>query len=447
MLETLEQEQEIEVKKNNESKLSKGLIISYGVILFSLPTIINLYFPNTFTFWQNNIPAVVQSLMVILSCCLLIWKTSDGFEEASDFLADKLGMDGGVKGATINAIGSSLPELFTTFFFLVVLRNAEGFAGGIGTTAGSAVFNAMIIPAAVILSVFFSMGKTVIVDKRVILRDGLFLIFAELVLVVLLNDDAMGWKHGVLLMGVYVIYLAILRYWKIETEEDNDIEEDLSEEEDERVDSSFSGKLKSFFKMDLESLIIGNHDMTSAKAWQLLLASVVLMGLACHLLTETCTMLGEALNIHSFVVAIIFAAAATSVPDTFISIKDAKKGNYNDAVANALGSNIFDICFALGLPLTIYCLFNGEISMGGGESITNSFIGQFRVLLLFATIIAFAIYYFGKGMGKSKAFLLLGVYACFIIYTILFAYSPEHIQGIQNVLINISTALSKLNFL
>ncbi|MCG8476762.1 MAG: hypothetical protein MI784_14950, partial [Cytophagales bacterium] len=208
MLETIEREKK-------EEGFSIGSLMGYGVLLASFPTIINLYAPGTISFWDNSIPEVMQSLFVILSCCLVIWKSSDGFETASDYLGDKLGMDGGVKGATINAIGSSLPELFTTFFFLVVLKKAEGFAGGIGTTAGSAVFNAMIIPAAVILSVAFSMNKKVVVDSRVILRDGLFLIFAEFVLIIFLNDKAMGWKHGVLLMGVYMLYLTLLKVWKI----------------------------------------------------------------------------------------------------------------------------------------------------------------------------------------------------------------------------------------
>ena len=53
---------------------------------------------------------------------------------------------------------------------------------------------------------------------------------------------------------------------------------------------------------------------------------------------------------------VIIAAAATSVPDTILSIKDARKGNYNDAISNALGSNIFDICFAfLGPSWTNRC--------------------------------------------------------------------------------------------
>ena len=55
----------------------------------------------------------------------------------------------------------------------------------------------------------------------------------------------------------------------------------------------------------------------------------------------------EGFGMPTMFVAVIFASMATSVPDTVMSIRDARDGDYDDAVANALGSNIFDVCFAL----------------------------------------------------------------------------------------------------
>ena len=54
------------------------------------------------------------------------------------------------------------------------------------------------------------------------------------------------------------------------------------------------------------------------------------------------------LNLPISAVAIIIAAAATSVPDTILSVKDALKGNYNDAISNAFGSTflILDLLLA-----------------------------------------------------------------------------------------------------
>ena len=93
---------------------------------------------------------LIIPILIIVFCCIVIWKASDGFETSSEYLGRN--MSEGVRGATINAIASSMPELFTTIFFLWFLKDTDGFSGGIGTTAGSAIFNGMIIPAVVIFA-------------------------------------------------------------------------------------------------------------------------------------------------------------------------------------------------------------------------------------------------------------------------------------------------------
>ena len=94
------------------------------------------------------------SLLVIVLTAIVIMYACDSFEEASDFLGRN--MKEGTKGRTINAIGSSLPELFTTLILLFgphifpsifKASGDEGFSAGIATCAGSAIFNAVIIPA------------------------------------------------------------------------------------------------------------------------------------------------------------------------------------------------------------------------------------------------------------------------------------------------------------
>ena len=61
-----------------------------------------------------------------------------------------------------------MPELLTTVFFLIFLKDAEGFSGGMGTVAGSAVFNAMIIPAFSVLAVYYyGISKTIKISKNV----------------------------------------------------------------------------------------------------------------------------------------------------------------------------------------------------------------------------------------------------------------------------------------
>jgi len=49
-------------------------------------------------------------ILAVIFCCIIIWRASDGFERASEYIGRNL--KDGVRGATINAIGSSMPELF-----------------------------------------------------------------------------------------------------------------------------------------------------------------------------------------------------------------------------------------------------------------------------------------------------------------------------------------------
>lgn len=359
-------------------------------------------------------------IVIIVLCCIIIWKASDGFEASSEYLGRNL--SDGVRGATINAIASSMPELFTTIFFLLYLKDTDGFSGGIGTTAGSAIFNGMIIPAVVILVVVLTgITKNINVSKKVILRDGLSLIIAEFILIFSISGDQLFWWHGLILMTTYSVYIIYMfrSMSSLETDQDNGDEDD---EQDKNV-----GLIKSIFTLNLEALILGNRSITNTRAWALLLTSMSIVGLACLALVSACEMLGadtysfmgitelKGFNIPILFVAVILASAATSVPDTIISMKDAKRGNYNDAISNALGSNIFDICFALGFPLFMYTLIYGPIQM---DPETIRFSTELRVILLFLTIISFLIYFIGNKIGLTKALMLIGLYLLFTIYII-----------------------------
>ena len=390
---------------------------------------------------------LIIPILIIVFCCIVIWKASDGFETSSEYLGRN--MSEGVRGATINAIASSMPELFTTIFFLWFLKDTDGFSGGIGTTAGSAIFNGMIIPAVVIFAVLSSNASTKIeVSKKVILRDGLSLIIAEAILILLISGDTLMWWHGLVLMltyGAYITYM-LTSMKKVDNEEDDDDNDD--EDDDDEIESV--GFFKGLFTLNLEGLVIGNKEINTRNSWQLLILSMLIIGSACLLLVVACEFIGSdtytflgyefnGLNIPIMFVAVILASAATSVPDTIISVRDAKNGNYNDAVANALGSNIFDICFALGFPLFMYCLIYGPINM---DPTVVEFSSELRILLLVFTILAFFVYYIGKYMGKIKAYILLAMYILFTAYICGRSLDASWAQEISDVLRNIANLIA-----
>ena len=369
-------------------------------------------------------------------------------------------MSEGVRGGTINAISSSLPELFTTLIALFVMQDQNGFAVGIGTTAGSALFNGMIIPALCILMVTGSIVKTVNVSRKVIWRDGVALILGQILLVVVLTSNSLVWWQGLMLMIFYMLYLwyMIGSMKKIESSDSEQEDEDNETEEGEA-----RGPVASCFyymslgpALDLENFFIDDEAKAKIKAetwngWPLLLASAAVIGVACWLLVKACEWLGtgpantahqsyeffghtlSGIGMPAMFVAVIFAAMATSVPDTIISLRDARDGDYDDAVANALGSNIFDICFALGFPLFLFTLLYGPIEMSP-ETVEQS--AELRFILLILTLVSALAFLIGKkiktahgttltGLGRGNAYFLLGIYAVFLVYILGRAYHAE----------------------
>lgn len=360
----------------------------------------------------------LSALFAIILAMLIIWRSSDGFEVASEYLGRNL--TDGVRGATINAVGSSIPELFTTLFSLMLLGDVDNFAFGIGTTAGSAIFNGMIIPAVVILAVIgYGIALRVEVSKKVILRDGIGLILAELILIYMVSGNHLDWYHGLILMLTYVVYVVFMfaNMKKNSPQSSNETTEEVTEKA--YPVGRKPSVIKALILLDFEHVFV-RKKINTVNAWTLLLFSMLVIGLACIVLIQSCEMLSEELGIAPYFIAVVLASAATSVPDTILSYRDAVAGNYDDAVANALGSNIFDICFALGFPLFAFTLFNGPISMTP-ETVVN--VAELQASLVLLTLAAFFIYYFNKGLRRIHAYALLFLYVLFTGFIFAKAYA------------------------
>ncbi len=222
--------------------------------------------------------------------------------------------------------------------------------------------------------------------------------------------------------------------------EDATDEED--DDDDDEEDETEHGTLYNLVTLNLEPVFIKNQ-INTANAWVLLLFAMTIIGSACFLLVKSCEWLGESLNIPIYFIAVILASAATSVPDTILSMKDAQKGNYDDAVSNALGSNIFDVCFALGFPLFLFTMFYGDIEMSA-QTVQN--VSELRILLFILTFVAFLIYIARPKLGKVSATLLLLIYVAFTIFILGKSVDAEFSAQISSVLDSINMFVDKLRF-
>ncbi|MFA8299572.1 MAG: sodium:calcium antiporter [Hyphomicrobiales bacterium] len=339
-------------------------------------------------------------LLLMIFCSYVIAKACDVFEAATDYLGRN--MSDGVKGATLNAIGSSMPELLTTAFFLAFASTANlgrDLAASIGGDTGSAIFNSIVIPMLVIWIVIATVAgvKGLKVAKKVILRDGLFLLGAEVLLLVLLSSDYITHWHGWAFTVFYLVYLG----YTLMSMKCNDVK--AEEREEEAPDTWY------------EKFLLKAEGGRTGRSWILLGISMLVIAAACAGLVEGCKGIADSLGINPLFIALILIAAASSVPDTIISIKDAKKGNYDDALSNVLGSNIFDITISMGLPLAIFLMLTGEkidFRVAGPTLI------DIRIMLLLITVVTIGVFYFAKDLRKRHVGLLGVLYAFFIVYSI-----------------------------
>jgi len=375
---------------------------------------------------------LLTALAVLVIAAIVVMYACNSFEEATDFLGRN--MAPGVKGATLNAVGSSLPELLTTMFLLFAFRDVDGFSGGVATCAGSAVFNAIVIPALCILAVTVygvkgpdGVRRTVPfieIGRSTVLRDGLFFIAAEVLLIIFLGDTMLTWWMGGGLMLLYVAYVG----WVLRAQQQHGTG-DAPDDDEEVEDDEDKTTLKALLTLDFRQLFFRDAPFSDRNAWMVLGASVTVISIACYGLSWSVVEIADVLDVPLYFTTVILAAAATSVPDTVLSVKDAMKGNYDDAVANALGSNIFDICVALGLPLMLYGLVFGNVRIAAEAGSSAGDVQELRVALLILSVLVMPVFLLGKRIDKKRAWVLLSLYGGWMLFIVVRAVQRSGMLG------------------
>ena len=366
---------------------------------------------------------LILPLLLIFLCGYVIWRAGDTFLEGSNYIGRNL--RDGVKGATINAVASSMPELFIALFFLFFLKDVVGFSGGLGTSFGSVLFNSLIIPSVAVLGVLSKSKKqSVLVSRKIIIRDGLWLLLVEFVLIYFIQQGVISWVESLVLVVIYALYVMYL-FKTMKGGHEIDYEELFSDKDK----ISF---LSAFIILDLKRIIIGNQKLNTNKAWLVFIVSSLIIGFVCYFLVIACEWLGsetysvywfgelQGLGIPLLFVAVVFAAIGSSFPDTIISYKDAQKGNYDDAISNAYGSNIFNLCVALGLPLFFFTFIYGPIKL------TPDIIGLISNLSWwFFGLTFFSIFLYTRpgGVTRNQAYVLILSYVVFILFIFWWGYN------------------------
>jgi len=299
-------------------------------------------------------------VIVIIVALVVLERGADYLVEGLGSLSDRFGISESVVGASIAAIGSSMPEFGSAVFSVVENEPTIGF----GTIVGSAIFNITVIIGG---SALF--GK-VMIDKKVVYRDGLFYLLTVVVALIGIRDgrltrtEAIGWAS---LFSVYLVWL---------------------------IYDARRGE-----PVPNESF----DDLSTRLASVYVVGGLVATGIAARYLVIHVEILSVELGISTALFSLVAVAAGTSVPDLFTSLQSARKGLGSLAVANAVGSNIFDILGGLGIPFA----FRAATSVEDALNLS-------AVVLLVSVLLALVVVRYGFSLTRRKGYLLLGAYGAYL---------------------------------
>lgn len=324
----------------------------------------------------NRFTVAITLIVVMFAFNYCTWK----LEWEISTIWKKLKISPTVRWAIFDASMSSLPELLTAFAWLLMLGNA-GLEIGIWTIWWSAIFNILIIPAAVLL--VYRWKEKITIEKKSVSRDSLFFLFSIIVFLLWLYFSQL-WFMSIWLILTYIWYIVYLYFESLKHRKTN--EEEVMEAYNEVKDK----------KINYITIII----------------SLIII----YVMVESSVIVAERiwhkLNISMMVISLIVLAAITSIPDMLLSIKSSQKNQVNAWLSNAVWSNIFDICIWLWVPIFIGTSF---MWLNPNPNF------QENVYLFVFVIVSLVTYYAvlnTKKISKKSSFIFLILYFIFILFLI-----------------------------
>ena len=342
---------------------------------------------------------LIAVVLIALSFFLLAIITDGFFVPAIDKISRRLKLSSDAAGATLLAAGSSAPEFFISLIAILGIAGGDHADIGAGAIVGSAIFNVLVIIG--IAATF----RAVTLQWQPVIRDQGFYIITILLLLISFYDGKIVFYEAIAFLITYVIYVVAVVNWR-KFLNYKDIPPPKVSAREEHADS----RLESVAQ--LIGYIIPNPKKKGNWFYLSFIMSILAIGILSYLLVDSVVVIAEAMSINATFLALTVLAIGTSIPDLIGSVIVAKQGRGDMAVSNAIGSNIFDVLFALGVPWTVYLLIHGGDIEVGTENLTSS------VILLFATVVSilFLLILRRWKIGRLSGIILVGAYIAYAIY-------------------------------
>lgn len=249
----------------------------------------------------------MEYLLLIVGFVLLI-KGADFFVEGSSDVARLFKIPSVVIGLTIVAAGTSAPEAAVSI--------TAGLAGSndiaLNNVIGSNVFNLLVVVGVCAAIKVFT------ADEIIFKRDLPICIGLTALLTIFLFDGSLGLVDGIVLLVLFVSYIAMTVVIALKGRDKNQPEEETKKQR----------------KWWLSLIFIAGG-----------LAGVIFGG---DLVVDSASKIAVNLGMSEALVGLTIVALGTSLPELVTSATAARKGDSGMALGNVVGSNIFNILLILG---------------------------------------------------------------------------------------------------
>jgi len=295
-------------------------------------------------------------VIFIISMGALIYG-ADFIIEESEKIALRFDISPFIIGATLVALGTSLPEMAVSMS--ASMQGSGDIA--VANVIGSTIFNISLV-----LGVVFLIAKKITPDRDLFAKDSAWSLFPIFIFILMSIDGQLSMLDGflfLLLMAAYLMFLI----------QSNQVEEPDNDE----VKENFAW----------------------GKTISLLFVGFVFVVFGADFAIDSASNIARTFGVSEWIIGLFLVAFGTSLPELTVAIKAARANNADMAIGAIIGSNVANFTMVLGLSSIINPL-NVDLSANFFDIIAALIVS---VMLVFITA--------NKLYNKSAGIVLLTVLA------------------------------------
>lgn len=320
----------------------------------------------------TNCALPLAILFLIIGFVFLV-KGADIFVEGSSSIAKKFKVPSIIIGLTIVAMGTSLPEAAVSVTASIANKNALA----VSNVIGSNIFNLMMVIGVCAIM------TPVAVNKATLKRDFPFSVICAILLLVLglIGPMSLGHADGVIFLILFAGFIGLMiRSAMKASKEGNAVAiEEIEAAEEIKIMPVWKSLL--FIVIGAVGIIIGGD-----------------------VVVDSASNIAAKFGMSQTLIGLTIVSVGTSLPELVTSIVAARKNEVDMALGNAIGSNVFNILFVLGIA--------GAISPMA--FLTENVIDI--VILLVFSLIVWLFAWTKKEIKRGEGLIMVLLYVLYVVY-------------------------------